>query len=90
MNSDTQDQLPNGTVLKGAVKALHGDWGFITGDDGIDRFFHKSMLVNRAIDELAVHERVEFTHQNAAKGPRATDVVVVVGRRPRTKEGALR
>jgi cold shock CspA family protein len=63
--------------LRGAISALKVDYGYIIGDDGRDRFFHKSMLGNRKFDQLRVNDRVEFTHADAIKGPRAVDVEVI-------------
>jgi cold shock CspA family protein len=64
--------------LKGAIKCLNKpSYGWIIGDDGIERFFHKSMLVNCRYDELQEHDRVSFEHTDAIKGPRAGDIEVI-------------
>lgn len=69
----------NTTQLRGGIKRLLTveGFGFITGDDGIDRFFHESVVQNRLFQDLAVGDRVLFTHAEAVKGPRAVDVTVL-------------
>ena len=63
-------------VQRGAIRALYMGFGYITGDDGIDRFFHRSAMQATSLqfDELQQHQRVEFIHVDAPKGPRAIEV----------------
>lgn len=66
----------NGTIVR--LNAEKG-FGFIKGEDGVDRFFHKSGLERstKRFDELAQNMRVVFTHVDGEKGPRAIEVRVV-------------
>ncbi len=66
----------NGTIVR--LNQEKG-FGFIKGEDGTDRFFHKSGLerTTRRFDELAQGMRVVFTHIDGEKGPRAIEVRVV-------------
>jgi cold shock CspA family protein len=57
-------------------------YGFITGDDGHNYFFHKSSVQRtgagtEAFFELAIGDMVTFEAQAAPKGPRATVVTKV-------------
>jgi cold shock protein len=67
--------------MDGVIVRLNGDkgFGFIKGDDGLDRFFHKSGLERSTLrfDELEQNMRVAFTHVDGDKGPRAIEVRVV-------------
>jgi cold shock CspA family protein len=60
--------------MTGKVKSCHPTWGFITGDDGVDHFFHESDQVDDL--ELRPGDRVSFTpvEPTPIKGPRASDV----------------
>lgn len=77
-----------GTKMQGTIRNLQEAFGFITGDDGCDYFFHKSGLQQTT---FAFHElrdgrrtsdpadRVEFTVTEHPKGPRAIEVRVLDG-----------
>jgi CspA family cold shock protein len=56
--------------LKGKVKKFFIDkgYGFVTGEDGKDVFFHVSTLRAAGIVELAENQAVEFTAQPSTKG----------------------
>jgi CspA family cold shock protein len=61
----------------GRIKKVVADrgYGFITGDDGTDYFFHRDSLSGTFVfDRLAGGERVEFDTQSGPRGPRAVRV----------------
>lgn len=62
----------------GSVKTLPPgqDFGFLRGDDGVERFFHKTGLSGSGVrfDELEEGDRVLFTHIDGPKGPRAIEI----------------
>ena len=69
-------------LLRGTIYSIPGGgqmgYGWIAGDDGINRFFHRSVLnPPEAFDTLRVTQRVLFRHIDAARGPRAIDVELV-------------
>jgi cold shock CspA family protein len=68
------ERAMGGTVEK--VEAVKG-WGFIKGDDQIDRFFHKTgMAPGESFGALKAGDRVTFEHEDGRgdKGPRAVSV----------------
>jgi CspA family cold shock protein len=64
-------------MATGTIKKVVSDrgFGFITGEDGKDYFFHRDGL-DRSIDfdRLIGGERVEFAIEQSPKGPRASNV----------------
>lgn len=64
--------MENGIIKK--VVADRG-FGFITGDDGKEYFFHRSGT-DGDFDGLRGGERVTFTIEVSPKGPRAASVRV--------------
>ena len=61
----------------GTVKKLVADrgFGFITGADGKDYFFHRDgMAPSLDFDRLVGGESVEFDVQSSPRGPRAVNV----------------
>ena len=61
----------------GIVKKLVSErgFGFITGDDGKDYFFHRSSLAPTLdFDRLAGGEKVQFEIESDPKGARAANV----------------
>ena len=71
--------------LTGNIKSIFPDRGFgwIAGDDGIDRFFHRAALQMTntvGFHDLQPDQRVEFIGIQAEKGPRAIEIRVLVGR----------
>lgn len=66
----------NGTIVR--LNAEKG-FGFIKGEDGFDRFFHKSGLerTTKRFDELQQNMRVVFTSIEGERGLRAIEVRVV-------------
>ncbi|MCI2068082.1 MAG: cold shock domain-containing protein [Bacilli bacterium] len=63
--------------MKGVVKMFNSTkgFGFITGEDGKDVFFHHSALVPASLEaSIAVGDKVEFEAQDSPRGPRASKV----------------
>ena len=64
-------------MLTGNVKKVVSDrgFGFITGDDGHEYFFHRSGVDSTLdFDRLAGGEHVSFDLEQSEKGPRARAV----------------
>ncbi len=64
-------------MATGTVKKLVSDrgFGFITGEDGKDYFFHRDGLApSLDFDRMGGGERVEFDLQSSQRGPRAVNV----------------
>ena len=67
-------------MAQGTVKWFNGDkgFGFIQQDDGgPDVFVHYSGINSAGFRNLEENQRVQFTITQGAKGPQATDVVVL-------------
>lgn len=60
-----------GKIIK--HKPVEG-FGFIKGDDNVDRFFYKTAVVEGDFQHMKEGDRVTFEHEDAPKGPRATNV----------------
>ena len=60
----------------GSIKKLVRDrgFGFITGEDGNQVFFHSSACQSVEFDSLNEGQEVTFDRENDAKGPRANNV----------------
>jgi len=71
---------PRNPVSNGTVKKVVSDrgFGFITGADGVDYFFHRDAL-DRSLDfdRLAGGEHVSFDVEASQRGPRAVKVTAV-------------
>lgn len=66
--------------MGGKVRSLKADkgFGFVKGDDGVERFFHRSQVIGRHnFDTMTEGQRVEFDHELSDKGPRAVNVRLV-------------
>jgi cold shock protein len=64
-------------MATGTVKKVVSDrgFGFITGEDAKDYFFHRDSLSGSLdFDRLSGGERVEFDVQQNPRGPRAVNV----------------
>ena len=64
-------------MLTGSIKKVVSErgFGFITADDGVEYFFHRSGLdTSLDFDRLAGGERVSFDVERSDKGPRARQV----------------
>lgn len=65
--------------MQGHIKNLKDTFGFIRGDDKVDRFFMPGVMVQPALfdfAELQQGDRVEFDHEDHDRGPRAVRVRV--------------
>lgn len=64
--------------MTGKVKNVNVEkrYGFITGDDGHDYFFHHSALKNCDLTDIERGREVTFEDAEGAKGLRAEDVYV--------------
>jgi cold shock protein len=65
------------TVATGTIKKVVADrgFGFITGDDAKDYFFHRGALdTSLDFDRLVGGEPVDFEIEASPKGPRASQV----------------
>lgn len=61
----------------GTIKKVVSDrgFGFITGEDGKDYFFHRdAMDATMDFDQLRGGEKVEFDIESSPRGPRAGKV----------------
>lgn len=68
--------------MNGKIKKLKSDkgFGFITGDDKVEYFFHHTALVGTRMDTLEEGDPVSFevdTSRASEKGPRAGVVRVI-------------
>jgi CspA family cold shock protein len=63
----------------GTVKWFNGSkgYGFIEREGGADVFVHFSAIEGDGYRNLEEGQRVEFTVEQGAKGPQASNVVVV-------------
>ena len=61
--------------MRGKIRQINTNRGyaFISGDDGIDYFFHRS-AGRQAFDEGQVGDVVMFEHRHTSRGPRASQV----------------
>jgi CspA family cold shock protein len=64
--------------MKGVVKTFNPTkgYGFITGEDGKDVFFHYSELVMDGFKTTKPGDHVEYEVENSDRGPRAKHVVI--------------
>lgn len=64
--------------MQGKVKNvnLEKGYGFIVGENGVEYFFHRSVLKNCGIADLTKNRDVTFEDEEGEKGPRAADVYV--------------
>jgi len=70
--------MPHGTVTR--VEPALG-FGWIVDDAGIDWFFVREGVRGGRLDALTRDERVTFTFEATATGPRATDIALEFPRR---------
>lgn len=66
--------------MKGKITRVFDDknFGFITGEDGTDYFFHRSALVNETSfsQRSLLNRSVTFEAGESLKGPRGEEVFV--------------
>jgi CspA family cold shock protein len=65
--------------ITGTVKWFNGTkgYGFISRDGGPDVFVHFSAIQGEGFKNLNEGQKVEFTVEQGAKGPQASNVVVL-------------
>lgn len=60
--------------MNGKIQKLYTGYGFITGEDKKDYFFHSSALEGVRFRDLQEGQEVEFEDTETEKGRRAEDV----------------
>src|SRR5207249_11503116 len=68
--------MPTGTIAR---LLIDKGFGFIRDEGGIEHFFHRSAVRGAVFELLREGQRVEFTVEDSAKGPRAGDVRLIEG-----------
>ena len=63
--------MPSGTIAR---LLIDKGFGFIRDEGGLEHFFHRSAIRGAVFELLREGQRVEFTVEDSAKGPRAGDV----------------
>lgn len=65
--------------MKGQVKNFNKEkgYGFITGEDGQDYFFHYSSLNMEGFKTVEIKQKVEFETQESDRGLRANNITIV-------------
>ena len=65
--------------IQGTVKWFNGTkgYGFLAREDGPDVFVHYSAIQGDGYRNLQEGQQVEFTVEQGAKGPQATNVVAL-------------
>ena len=66
--------MPSGTIAR---LLIDKGFGFIRDEGGIEHFFHRSAVRGAVFELLGEGQRVEFTPEESAKGPRAGEVRLV-------------
>ena len=66
-------------MASGTIVRLMTDkgFGFLSDEGGVEHFFHRSAVQDAVFELLREGQRVEFTVEESAKGPRACDVRVI-------------
>ena len=68
--------MPTGTIAR---LLIDKGFGFIRDEGGIEHFFHRSSVRGAVFELLREGQRVEFTPEESAKGPRAGEVRLIEG-----------
>ena len=68
--------MPTGTIAR---LLIDKGFGFIRDEGGVEHFFHRSAVRGAVFELLREGQRVEFTPEESAKGPRAGDVRLIEG-----------
>jgi cold shock protein len=63
--------MPEGTIARVLIDK---GFGFIRDERGTEHFFHRSSVRNTVFELLREGQHVEFTVEDAGKGPRAGNV----------------
>ena len=66
--------MPSGTIAR---LLIDKGCGFIRDEGGIEHFFHRSSVRSAVFELLREGQRVEFTVEESAKGPRAGEVQLI-------------
>jgi CspA family cold shock protein len=66
--------MPTGTIAR---LLIDKGFGFIRDESGIEHFFHRSSVRGAVFELLREGQRVEFTPEESAKGPRAGEVRLI-------------
>lgn len=84
--TQTYQDFQNEPMMRGKVRKLKEGFGFISGDDGRDYFFHWTALQRTTKDfkDLQILDRVEGTiiEPTEARGPRLIEIRVIDDRPP--------
>jgi cold shock protein len=71
---ESEDCMATGTIAR---LLIDKGFGFIRDESGIEHFFHRSAVRHTVFELLREGQRVEFTTEESAKGPRAGDVRLI-------------
>ena len=63
--------MASGTIAR---LLIDKGFGFIRDETGVEHFFHRSAVRGAVFELLREGQRVEFSIEESAKGPRAGDV----------------
>ncbi len=63
--------MSSGTIAR---LLIDKGFGFIRDETGVEHFFHRSAVRGAVFELLREGQRVEFTVEESAKGPRAGEV----------------
>jgi len=66
--------MPTGTIAR---LLIDKGFGFIRDEGGIEHFFHRSSVRGAVFELLREGQRVEFTPEESAKGPRAGEIRLI-------------
>jgi CspA family cold shock protein len=70
----SEERMATGTIAR---LLIDKGFGFIRDESGIEHFFHRSAVRGAVFELLREGQRVEFTNEESAKGPRAGDVRLI-------------
>jgi cold shock CspA family protein/ribosome-associated translation inhibitor RaiA len=72
------DVKPHTGELQGRVTRLYGyeGYGFITGEDGGEMYFHKNSVLDGGFDRLTIGAEVRYIEAEGEQGPQASTVVL--------------
>lgn len=62
--------------MRGRIKSLKKNYGFIQGENGIDHFFHWTFLVkeSKTFNKLSVGDTVDFVPKKIEDKDHATEI----------------